>query len=356
MKSNFIDKIKNKEFVLIAEIGVNYYDIAKKKNISPLDAAMLMIDGAKKAGVHAVKFQTYKAEKLAARDSPFYWDISEEPTPSQYELFKKFDMFGKEEYEFLNKYCQSVEIDFFSTPFDFESVDYLDEIMDVYKISSSDLNNLPFIEYIAKKKKPILLSTGASNEDEIDEAVMLIKKHNDNILVIMHCVLEYPTLYEHANLNKILTLKKRYDELIVGYSDHTKPDTSLDIIKTAYNLGATVIEKHFTLDKSLKGNDHYHAMDVTDAKNIITAIKFIDKIRGTYDLFSLENEQIARQNARRSIVSKGIIKKGEYLTKDNLIFKRPGTGIIPKKLSQIIGKKLKFDIPDDTILSFDMLE
>jgi len=356
MKSNLVDKIKNGEFVLIAENGVNYYDIAEKKNISPLDAAKLMIDEAKEAGVHAVKFQTYKAEKLAAKNSPYYWDISEEPTRSQYELFKKFDMFGRREYELLNKYCQSAEIDFFSTPFDFESADYLDEIMDICKISSSDLNNLPFIEYIAKKKKPIILSTGASNEDEIDEAVTLIKKHNDNILVIMHCVLEYPTPYEHANLNKILTLKKRYNGLIVGYSDHTKPDASLDIIKTAYNLGATVIEKHFTLDKSIKGNDHYHAMDVTDAKNIITAINFIDKIRGTYDLLSLESEQKARQNARRSIVSNGIIKKGEYLTRNNLTFKRPGTGIAPSKISQIIGKKSGLDIPDDTILTLDMLE
>ena len=152
---------------LIAEIGVNFYDIAEKENISDMDAAKLMIDEAKACGVDAVKFQSYKAETIASRNSPAYWDLSEEPTTSQFELFKKFDKFGADEYRELASYCKEVGIMFLSTPFDFESVDYLDEFMDIYKISSSDLTNIPFIKYIASKNKPILLSTGASTLKEI---------------------------------------------------------------------------------------------------------------------------------------------------------------------------------------------
>ena len=139
-----------------------------------------MIDEAKKAGIDAVKFQTYKAETLAAKNSPAYWDMTEEKTPSQYELFKKFDSFGEDEYKILFNYCKEKEIEFLSTPFDIESADYLNEMMNIYKISSSDLNNIHFIEYIAKKNKPIILSVGASNEDEIDRALSIIKKYNNN--------------------------------------------------------------------------------------------------------------------------------------------------------------------------------
>jgi sialic acid synthase SpsE len=150
-------RLKEGKFVLIAEIGVNYYDIAEKLNISTMDAAKLMVLEAKNAGIHAVKFQTYKAESLASKTSPSYWDTTEEPTTSQFELFKKFDLFGVEEYKELKKFCDHIGIEFCSTPFDFNSVDYLEELMSFYKISSSDLNNIPFIEYIAKKGKPILL-------------------------------------------------------------------------------------------------------------------------------------------------------------------------------------------------------
>ena len=178
---------KTKPF-LIAEIGVNYYDIAKKEKITNMDAAKLMIKEVKESGCDGVKFQTYKAETIASRNSPAYWDLNEEPTKSQFELFKKFDSFGNEEYKELANYCKKLGIKFLSTPFDFESVDYLDEYMDVYKISSSDLNNIPFIKKIASKKKPIILSTGASYMKEIDEAIkainpylaILVKHHTDS--------------------------------------------------------------------------------------------------------------------------------------------------------------------------------
>lgn len=236
-----VERAKQGKFTLIAEIGVNYYDIAKKMNITSMEAAKLMIDEAKKAGIHAVKFQTYKAETLAAKESPYYWDITEEPTKSQYELFKKFDLFGYKEYKELSEYCKERGIEFLSTAFDVESADYLNELMNIYKISSSDLSNLPFIEHQAKKNKPILLSVGASNEDEIDLAIQTIRKVNQQPIILLHCVLEYPTPYEHANLNKIISLKEKYKDVFIGYSDHTKPDECYDVIKTAYNLGAVVV-------------------------------------------------------------------------------------------------------------------
>ena len=161
-------KIFNKYPYLIAEIGVNFYDIAEKEGMSDMAAAKFMISEAKECGVDAVMFKSYKAEKIASKNSPAYWDLSEEPTASQFELFKKFDKFGVGEYRELAEYCQQLGIKFMSTPFDFESVDYLDEFMDIFKISSSDLTNIPFIKYIASKNKPILLSTGAATINEIN--------------------------------------------------------------------------------------------------------------------------------------------------------------------------------------------
>ena len=343
------------KFVLIAEIGVNYYDIAKERGISNMEAARLMVKEAKDAGIHAVKFQTYKADTLAAKASPYYWDITEEPTRSQHELFQKFDSFGYEEYRQLKEYSDSIGIEFLSTAFDFESADYLDELMNVYKISSSDLSNIPFIEYQAKKNKPILLSVGASNGEEIENAVDAIRRCSSAPIVLLHCVLEYPTPLEDANLLKIASLKERFPDLYIGYSDHTKPTPECDIIKCAYNLGAQLVEKHFTLDKTLKGNDHYHAMDPDDARAILAAIERMDMIRGRGDLVSLDTEAAARKNARRSIVSKGFIAKGSVITEDMLTFKRPGTGICPASSDKVIGCIAAVDIEDDTILQENML-
>lgn len=356
MINTIIDRLTQGKFTLIAEIGVNYYDIAVEHNITPMEAAKLMIDRAVGAGIHAVKFQTYKAETLASKNSPYYWDIKEEPTDSQYKLFKKFDAFGKKEYEELAAYCESKNIEFLSTPFDIESTDYLEPLMNVYKISSSDLNNLNFVEYQAKKNKSIILSVGASNADEIRRSVEIIRKHNNQPLVLLHCVLEYPTPYEHANLEKIVTLKKEFPDLIIGYSDHTKPDSEYQVLKTAYNLGATVIEKHYTLNKTLKGNDHYHAMDDADAKKIIEGIEFIEKIRGNGKLVCLESEKKARENARRSLVAAKDIKKGEKISADMLTWKRPGTGICANRYNEIIGKIAAINISEDTVLQEGMLK
>lgn len=352
--NTIINRIENRQFVLIAEVGVNYYDIARKEEITPIDAAKLMICKAKEAGVHAVKFQTYKAENLAAKESPSYWDTSEESETSQYSLFKKFDSFGEKEYCELYQYSESIGIEFLSTPFDIESADYLDSMMNVYKISSSDLNNLPFVAYQAKKNKPILLSVGASDEDEIKKTVELIRSYNDQPLVLLHCVLEYPTPYEHANLNKIVSLRQAFPDCYIGYSDHTKPEENYDVLKTAYNLGAQVIEKHFTLDKTLTGNDHYHAMDAKDAAKIIKEIEYLDTIRGMYDLVCLESEQTARANARRSLVSSKNIAKGTVITEDMLTFKRPASGIGAYEYDNLLGMTAREDISEDTVLQWEM--
>ncbi len=351
-----IDRIKNGKFTLLAEIGVNYYDIATKLNISLMDAAKFMILSAANAGVHGVKFQTYKAGSLAAKNSPYYWDINEEPTRSQYELFTKFDKFGVREYRTLSVFCNQIGVEFCSTPFDEEAADYLDDLMGIYKISSSDLTNLPFIEYMAKKKKPIILSVGAAKFSEMQQAIEVIRKNNQCELVLMHCVLEYPTPYDDANLLRIKALKENFENVYIGYSDHAKPDRHFDVIKTAYNLGAVLIEKHFTVDKSLKGNDHYHAMDAGDIREIIKQMEFVDSIRGSADLTYLANEAIARKNARRSLVTKCNISHGMVIEKPMLTAKRPGMGISPERINEVLGKKAKIDIDEDTIVTLDMFE
>lgn len=348
--------IFNKKPFLIAEIGVNFYDIAKKEGISDLDAAKLMIKEAYECGIDAVKFQSYKADTIASRNSPAYWDLSEEPTTSQFELFKKFDKFGRDEYRELADYSKELGIMFLSTPFDFDSVDYLDEFMDFYKISSSDLTNIPFIKYIAGKNKPILLSTGASTLKEIKTAVDAIEEVSDVDIAIMHCVLSYPTAFEDANLLMIKDLANHFKDYDIGYSDHTKPDENMFVLTTAYNYGAIILEKHFTLDKTLKGNDHYHAMDPDDVRIFRKNMEFLSKINGHMNKQPLICESSARKEARRSIVANGDIKKGSEITHDNITFKRPGTGISPAEYDKIIGKIAKEDICDDTLINWDMLE
>ncbi len=353
---NIFDKAKKQGYFLIAEIGVNYYDIAAQRGIDLLDAAKLMIDEAVNAGLDAVKFQSYKAEKLASVHSRAYWDTNEEPTTSQYELFKKFDLFGFEEYRDLAEYCREKNIFFLSTPFDYDSADFLESIVPAYKISSSDITNIPFIKHIAKKGKPILLSTGASYIEEIKAAVFAIEEEGVEDIVVMHCVLEYPTPYDHANLNMISSLKEEFPDKFIGYSDHTKPDECADVIKTAWLLGAIFIEKHFTLDKSLKGNDHYHSMDIQDARKIKKGIEFIKAIRGSNFKKCLEGEVVSRLNARRSIVADTDIMAGSIITREMIAFKRPGTGISPADVDRVIGRRAKVYIQKDTVLQYDMLD
>lgn len=338
---------------IIAEMGVNFYDTAREMNISPLEAAKLYIREAKRVGVDAAKFQSYKAEKIASKNSPSYWDLSKEPTTSQFELFKKLDGFNQEDYEELCRYCREIGIDFMSTPFDYDSADYLYDLVDIYKISSSDITNIPFIKHIAKKGKPIYLSVGASYLSEVEETVRAIKEEGNNDICLFHCVLSYPTQNEDANLNFIKHLKAVFPDVKIGFSDHTLPDECMTILTTAYMLGADVIEKHFTLDKTLKGNDHYHAGDPEDFRKAVDNFRLIQQILGSDKKTVLECEQIPRKQARRSLVLTRDIKAGEVLTEKDLVAKRPGTGISPKYLDIVLGRKVNADLDEDSILTWE---
>ena len=340
---------------VIAEIGVNYYDTARVMGISPLEAAKLYIDKAAGAGIDCAKFQSYKAGTIVSKNSPAYWDTTKEPTKTQYELFLKFDSFGEAEYRELSEYTHGKGLDFTSTPFDYASADYLEELVDFYKISSSDLSNLPFIRHIGAKGKPVVLSVGAAYLSEVDEAVRALKESGCRDLTLLHCVLSYPTAPENANLRIIQTLKRDFPELKVGFSDHVAPDETMMTLAAAYMLGAEVIEKHFTLDKTLPGNDHYHAGEPEDFARAIANFRWIDTVLGSGEKTVLDCERVPRREARRSLVLTRDMKAGETLQKEDLMPKRPGTGISPAYTDIVLGRKLVRDLAEDTILTWDMI-
>ena len=331
---------------MIAEAGVNH-----EGNI---DTAKRLIDEAKEGGADAIKFQAYKAEKIASRESPAYWDTSKEPTKSQFKLFKKYDKFWKKEFEELKKYCAGAEIEFLSTPFDTDSATFLNDLIDVFKISSSDITNKPFIEYISKFGKPVILSTGASYMHEIEEAVSWIENYG-NKLALLHCVLSYPTEDKDANLGMILSLKRKFVDKIIGYSDHTLPK-DMKNLEIATLLGAVILEKHFTHDKSLPGNDHYHSMDKKDLKTFKKNIDRAFKLFGDFKKHPIHSEDMARQNARRSLVAKRDVPKGQKIKYDDLTYKRPARGISPRHIKEIVGKTAQIDIKKDDILKWHMIK
>ena len=333
---------------IIAEIGVNHE--------GSMDLAKRLIDLAKEGGADAAKFQSYKADTLVSKNSPAYWDLSKEKTKSQHELFKKYDSFDIDDYIELYNHCQSLNIDFLSTPFDDEAVEYLCPLMPFFKIASADLTCLPFLRKIGKKGMPVVLSTGASNTSEIKESLDTLKFSGAKEIILLHCILNYPTIYKNANLLMIKGLAKSFPQNFVGYSDHTPPNDSMTSLLTAYLFGAVVLEKHFTHDKSLPGNDHYHAMDLNDLKNLTKSINEIHLSLGkSEDKKPLKSEEIARLNARRSIVLKKDVKKNQILKECDLTYKRPGTGISPLKWDEIIGNKVKYDLASDYILKIEDL-
>lgn len=340
---------------LIAEMGVNFYDTAKQMNITPLAAAKLYIDAAAEIGIDCAKFQSYKADTIVSKNSPAYWDLNKEPTKTQHALFMKHDGFNREDYQELCDYTHAKGMDFTSTPFDYASADYLDSMVDFYKISSSDLSNLPFIRHIAKKGKPVYMSVGASYLSEVDEAVRVLQEEKCPEIVILHCVLSYPTESRNANLRVIETLKRIYPNVKVGYSDHVAPDNTMMTLSTAYLLGADVIEKHFTLDKNLPGNDHYHSGNPEDFKKAIENFKWIDSILGSPEKTVLECEMIPRREARRSLVLTRDMRAGEIIQKEDIMSKRPGTGIAPIYADIVIGRAVTTDLAEDTVLTWKMI-
>ena len=331
---------------IIAEAGVNHE--------GSMETAKRLIDEAKEGGADSIKFQTYKAETIASKDSPAYWDTTKEPTDSQFKLFKKHDKFWKNEFVALKEYCDRIDIEFMSTPFDVESAGFLNDLMDVFKISSSDITNKPFIQHICDFKKPIILSTGASYLYEIEEAVSWID--NKQVpLALLHCVLNYPTNDENAHLGMIRGLKAKFPDLMIGYSDHTMPK-EMKVLEAATLLGSVILEKHFTHDKDLPGNDHYHAMDVHDLKRFNEQLDQLMIITGDEKVYSLPSEEKSRANARRSLVAKRDIPAGKKIEYDDLTWKRPASGISPREIDRLIGTLSAININADDVLKWKMFE
>lgn len=330
---------------IIAEIGVNHEgSIARAKE---------MIELAKEAGASAAKFQAYRAERLAVEDSPAYWDTSQERTESQFKLFKKYDKFGVEDFHELAEHCKRLGLDFLCTPFDKEFADELAPLMPCVKVASADLTNLPLLRHVAGYGKPVVLSTGAATLAEIDRAVGELELAGCEDIVLLHCILNYPTSRDDANLNMISSLRRSYPSLIVGYSDHTLPEGPVSVIAVAYLLGARVIEKHFTFDKELPGNDHYHAMDATDLARFVEQVEQVRQLVGDAPYkHPLESEGPARANARRSIVLVRDVQKGTQLTAVDLTCKRPATGISPIHWDDIIGRHAAADLRADHVLQW----
>lgn len=334
---------------VIAEIGVNHE--------GSIDQAKRLIELAKEGGAHAAKFQSYKAGTLASKHSPSYWDTSKEPTRSQYELFGKYDSFQPKDYVALAEHCKMVGIDFLSTPFDDEAVDFLDPIVNFFKIASADLTNIPFLRKIAKKGKPVVLSTGAATLGEIDIAVAELRGYGCQDIALLHCILNYPTENENAHLRMISGLRRAYPDLIIGYSDHTLPDDTMTPLVTAHLLGAAILEKHFTHNKMLPGNDHYHAMDVDDLKTLTRKIERVHSLLGEGDHKApIPTEVISRKNARRSIVTAKALEANHILTEEDLTYKRPGTGVSPLYWDEVLGRKIAVKLESDHVLSWQDLK
>lgn len=357
MKINDTDIENCTQPYLIAEIGVNYFDISEKQNISPVAAAKKMVAEAANAGVDAVKFQSYTADQLASKNSPAYWDTSEESTKSQYELFSQYDDFGAVEFKEIAQWTtNNYPIDFLSTPFDFQAVEYLQDIVPAYKVASADITNHPLIRQIAQKGKPILLSTGASTIGEIDQAVRVIEDEVENPEIsLLHCILQYPTDPKNANLGMIEHLDEVYPEYTIGYSDHVPPDDGMVTLLNSVVNGAKIIEKHFTLDKSLEGNDHYHAMNADDVRIFRQNIDHLSRTTGQKKKEPISVEENSRNYARRSLVATTDIDKGEELIRDKLTVKRPGTGIQPAMIDIVIGRKAQKRIQSDDIIEWKMV-
>ena len=333
---------------IIAEIGVNHGgDLALAKKL---------IELAKEGGADAAKFQTYKADRIASKNSPAYWDLSKEPTTSQHQLFQKYDAFGPDEYRTLAKHCESIGIDFVSTPFDSGAVELLNPLMPFFKIASADLTNVPMLRQVANTGKPVVLSTGASTSEEVKTAVETLRRAGCSQLSLLHCVLNYPTADENAHLGMISGLRQDYPSLVIGYSDHTVPDPSMTACTTAYLLGARIIEKHFTHDKSLPGNDHYHAMDVNDLRTLVSNVQKARAMIGAEEEKEpLATEEISRLNARRSIVLDSNVREGDVLSESMLTYKRPGTGISPIHWDSVMGRRVSRDLEKDHVLQWEDL-
>jgi sialic acid synthase SpsE len=339
---NIYQKVLSNKPVIIAEAGVNHN--------GSLKLGEKLIKAAKRAGADCIKFQTYKADELTTKKAKRFWTWAgeEKKIGTQHDSYSILDKFNFNEYLHLFNYCKKQKIEFQSTPFDVNSVKILETIgVKTYKIASCDITNFLLLETIAKTKKPIFLSTGASNFDEIKNAVNFISKYNKKI-VIMHCILCYPTKIEFSNLKSITYLKNKFSTMPIGFSDHT-----LGILAPviATSLGSLATEKHFTINKNLtKSADHWLSLDEKELSEMIKNIKLAHKSLGKEIKKKFICESLTRNNARRSLVANKKIFKGDFFTKENLTAKRPGTGISANKYFKFLGTKSKKNYNYDDLI------
>jgi len=348
MKKIKIDNIQigNGEPVYtIAEAGANHEGNVKK--------AFKLIDAAIEGNANSIKFQTYKASKLTTKTAKKYWDdgISNE---TQYDVFKKLDKLTNSDWKEIFEYAKDKKITCFSTPFDYESVDLLYSLdVPIFKIASADITHIPLIKKIAKKKLPIILSTGMASLNEINEAINTIENEGNNDIIIMHCITSYPTKPEDANLELIRVLKRNFPNYVIGYSDHTL-GTDIPVYSVFY--GACCIEKHFTFDQSLKtSRDHWLSLGPKEFQEMVKKLELARVSKGSEKRIEFDSEREAVKFARRSIVSTKKINIGEKISKEMLDVKRPGTGIPPKFLEKILGRTVKVEIEEDQPIQWDYL-
>lgn len=336
--------MKNLDFkkcFIIAEAGVNHN--------GSLKLAKKLVDAAKDAGADAVKFQTFKAEDVVTKAAGMadYQKKNTGKNGSQLKMLKKIELSCRDFIE-LKKYCDKKGIIFLSTPHTEDAVNFLKPLVSAYKVGSGDLTNLPVLKKIAAKKKPIILGTGMATLKEVKEAVETIKKCGNNKIIILHCTTNYPCLLNEVNLRAMTTLKKEFN-LPVGYSDHTK---NVFVPIMAIAMGASVIEKHFTLNKNMPGSDHKASLEPQELKEMVYNIRQAEKILGSAIKKPAESEKKIMKIARKSIVAKRDILKGEKITGSMLIIKRPGIGIEPKYLNKVINKKTKKEVKKDQLISW----
>ena len=330
---------------IIAEAGVNHNGDIK--------LAKKLVDKAVLAGADAVKFQTFKTEDLTTKDAEMaeYQVENIGESGSQFEMIQRLEL-GYDEFVELQRYCSSRGILFLSTPHTLDAMRFLDSIVPAFKIGSGDLTNLPFLKELADLGKPILLSTGMSTLDEVRDAVQTILDRGNEHLVLLHCVTNYPAAIEDMNLRAIETLRREFN-LLVGFSDHS---TGYVASIAAVSLGVVILEKHFTLDRTLLGPDHKASLDPVQLQEYVSFIRAAESSLGDGIKKPASSEIPIKDVARKSLVAIQDIKAGTMLEESMIGIKRPGTGIPPRFLSEIIGRRIKVDIKNDALLHWDMLE
>lgn len=324
---------------IIAEAGVNHN--------GSFALACKLVDAAKNSGADCIKFQTFKAKNLVSKYAEKA-DYQKKTTgdSSQQEMLKKLEL-SYDEFLQLKEYCKEMGITFLSTPFDFESIDFLNSIdMEFWKVPSGEVTNLPYLVALAKTHKPVVMSTGMCEMKEIEDAVAVLKQYGTTNITLLHCNTEYPTPFEDVNLKAMQTMRDAF-HLEVGYSDHTK---GIEVPIAAVALGATVIEKHFTLDRNMEGPDHKASLEPQELAEMVCCIRNIEKALGSGDKTPSPSEKKNIAVARKSIVAKTKIKAGDTLTEDNVTVKRPGTGISPMKWFEVLGTKAVKDFDEDELI------